>query len=121
APDRMTITLRTLLYHECEPGGDLLYSGRFQERPILPFEELQLVQRQRCKVLLDLSAVARINDQADLLDAAVQSLLNDELDGRLTDAIAVHEGQHFFLNCGGRRIHPGATPGCGNDRFAYSG
>ena len=57
-------------------------------------------------MLFDLGAIVRIDDQAHLFNAAVKRFLNDDLNGRLADAVPIHNGQHLFLNGGGGGVHP---------------
>src|SRR5579875_3842841 len=115
----MPETLRAFLHHKGQSGSDLLQSGRLQQSPILSLEQAYLLVGQRPKMLFYLWIVRRVNHQTNLLDAAFQSLLDNDLNGRLADAIAVHKRQHLFLDGVGGRIHTGAASGGGNDGLSY--
>src|SRR5579875_3248856 len=115
----MPEALWAFLHHKGQSGCDLLQSSRLQQSPIFSLEQAYLLVGQRSKMLLYLRIVRRVHYQTNLFDAAFQSLLDDDLNGRLADAIAVHKRQHLFLNGVGGRIHAGAASGGGNDRFLY--
>src|SRR5579862_4306879 len=71
-------------------------------------------------MLLDLVSVVRIDDQADLLNTASQRLLDNDLDRRFTDSVAVHYRQHLLLNGRRGRIHSRPAPGRGDYRLPYT-
>src|SRR5579862_4714595 len=81
APNRMTIAFRRRLLHECYAAGDVLQPARLQQRPILALELPHFVGGLRPEMRLDLRAVMRVYNQADLFNTGVQRLLDNQLNG----------------------------------------
>lgn len=77
-----------------------------------------LRRKGRTKVGLEQGPVLRLNDKGHLLDAGTKRFLDDDLDDRLGQAVAVHDGGEFLLHGFRRRKHARAETGGGNDRLA---
>ena len=65
--------------------------------------------------------LARLGDDADLLDAGVDRLFADDLDDGLGQPVAIDQRKHFLLHRGGGGVLPRPATRRGDDRFANFG
>ena len=117
APDRVAVALGLGLDREPEPLLEVDQPAGLFLGPVDALERRPQVGGIVAEMTAVDRLIARRADDADLLDAALDRLLGDDLEDRLGQPVAIDERQHRLLHRVRRRILPGPPARRRDDRL----